>query len=83
MSSYSRIAAQFGVKAGLKRQNTLVTMLQRMMMMMMLTAASVVIFIIIAARQKHLDPRVNTVNWQRGQQLLNDLNNTCTHGRLF
>lgn len=36
-----------------------------------------------AARQKHLDPRVNIVNWQRGQQLLNDLNNTCTQGRLF
>lgn len=54
-----------------------------MMVMMMLTAASVVIIIIIAARQKHLDARVNIVNWQRGQQLLNDLNKTLTQGRLY
>lgn len=54
-----------------------------MMAMMMLTAYPAVIIIIIAARQKHLDPRVNIVNWQRGQQLLNDLNKTLSPGRLY
>lgn len=40
----------------------------------------IIILIIVTARLKHLDPRVNTVNWQRGQQLLNDLNKTLTQG---
>lgn len=56
-------------------------MMMRMMIMLM-TAACVVVFI-VAARQKHLDPRVNIESWQRDQQLLNDLNKTSTQGETF
>lgn len=74
MSALFSVAAQpaVGVETGRRREKTTLMVLMMTVVGMMLTADSVVvitsiiIIIIIAARQTHLDPRVNIVDMAAG-----------------
>lgn len=75
--------AAFGVKTAWKREKTMAVDVM-LLLMMLLTADSVSSSSSsIAVRWMHLDPRVNILNWQWDQQLLNDLTKTLTQGRLL
>lgn len=73
--------AAFGVKTAWKREKTVAV--DVMLLLMLLLTADSVSSCITAVRWMHPDPRVNILNWQWDQQLLNDLTKTLTQGRLL